>query len=145
MHAPILFQVNKWRLINYSKWPIYKGKLNSPHDILYTTLLGKIQDSGFIRAFLFSFWTPVKWQSTHSRSNISMVGPLKMLTKKQPIIKQPYADAIKLIIHSTAKACKKISDINPWLRTQDQSDAMHPVQIYFLSQDIMQQKVLTWC
>ena len=72
MRAPILFQVNKWRLINYSKWPIYKGKLNSPHDILYTTLLGKIQDGGFIRAFLFSFWTPVTWQSTHSRSNISM-------------------------------------------------------------------------
>ena len=73
MRAPILFQVNKWRLINYSKWPIYKGKLNSPHDILYTTLLGKIQDGGFIRAFLFSFWTPITWQSTHSRSNISMV------------------------------------------------------------------------
>ena len=73
MRAPILFQVNKWRLINYSKWPIYKGKLNSSHDILYTTLLGKIQDGGFIRAFLFSFWTPVTWQSTHSRSNISMV------------------------------------------------------------------------
>ena len=73
MRAPILFQVNKWRLINYSKWPIYKGKLNSPHDILYTTLLGKIQDGGFIRAFLFSFWTPVTWQSTHSRSNISML------------------------------------------------------------------------
>ena len=72
MRAPILFQVNKWRLINYSKWPIYKGKLNSPHDILYTTLLGKIKDGGFIRAFLFSFWTPVTWQSTHSRSNISM-------------------------------------------------------------------------
>ena len=73
MRAPILFQVNKWRLINYSKWPIYKGKLNSPHDILYTTLLGKIQDGGFIRAFLFSFWTPVTWQGTHSRSNISMI------------------------------------------------------------------------
>ena len=75
MRAPILFQVNKWRLINYSKWPIYKGKLNSPHDILYTTLLGKIQDGGFIRAFLFSFWIPVTWQSTHSRSNISMWRP----------------------------------------------------------------------
>ena len=36
------------------------------------TLLGKIQDGGFIRAFLFSFWTPVTSQSMHSRSNISM-------------------------------------------------------------------------
>ena len=55
MRAPILSQVNKWRYINYSKWLIYQGKLNSPHDLLYTTLLGKIQDGGFIRAFLFSF------------------------------------------------------------------------------------------
>ena len=83
MRAPILFQVNKWRLINYSKWPIYKGKLNSPHDILYTTLLGKIQDGGFIRAFLFSFWTPVKWQSTHSRSNISMARAHKKFQRGQ--------------------------------------------------------------
>ena len=30
MRAPILSQLNKWRQINYSKWLIYKDKLNSP-------------------------------------------------------------------------------------------------------------------
>jgi hypothetical protein len=33
----------------------------------------QIQHGGFIRAFLFSIWTPVTWPSTHSRSNISML------------------------------------------------------------------------
>ena len=41
MRAPILFQVNKWRLINYSKWPIYKGKLNSPHALIWKLELDK--------------------------------------------------------------------------------------------------------
>jgi hypothetical protein len=34
----------------------------------------QIQHDGYIRAFLFSIWTPVTWPSTHSRSNISMGG-----------------------------------------------------------------------
>ena len=57
-HFHVVFDVVSSLLnpsINYSKWPIYKGKLNSPHDILYTTLLGKIQDGGFVRHFCFHF------------------------------------------------------------------------------------------
>ena len=57
MRAPILFQVNKGRLINY--WPIYKSKFNSPHDLLYRTLIGQIQHGGFIKGFLFSLRTPI--------------------------------------------------------------------------------------
>ena len=47
-------------------------KFYSPHDLMYSTLFGKIQDGGFIMAFLFSSWTPTTWQSTHSISNIFM-------------------------------------------------------------------------
>jgi hypothetical protein len=59
MRAPILSQLNKWRHINYSKWPIYKGKLNSAHDIsLYTApWTNPTQHGRFIRAFFFNLDT----------------------------------------------------------------------------------------
>ena len=46
--AGVLLTIQNGRFIRANQW----GKLNSPHDILHTTLLGKIQDGGFIRAFL---------------------------------------------------------------------------------------------
>jgi hypothetical protein len=52
----------------------WRCKLYSFSFVLYFVVCSptEIQHGGFIRAFLFSIWTPVTWPSTHSRSNISM-------------------------------------------------------------------------
>ena len=64
MCAPIFSQINKGRHINNSKWPIYKGKLNSPH---YTA-----PRTNPTWPIYKSISTQVTWPSTHSRSNFSM-------------------------------------------------------------------------